>query len=401
MPFFALLLVLVLAWGVGVLVGRLGYPPVLGELAAGVIFGPPVLGWVVPNEALTTLGSLGVVLLMLYIGMCVDAKVLARSASGALLPALAGLLIPMGLGYAAIVYVGGGDANAGLIVGVILGTTALATVSRILLDIDMLQSDLGQRLLVIALLEVILVLIAFAVSAGTAAMDMGMMDEAGGPHLVLLKAGGFLAGAVLVGYAVLPSLCRMMQGLGLTGGSGAFTFTVVVALIFAAASDAAGLSFVPGAFLAGLFIDKQILGDPFDTTVNAIRDVGVGFLAPIFFFTAGFQADLGFILEQPILLAAIVGAAFLGKVLAGILGVAPGRGTWREGAVVGFGMNGRGGIDVIMAGLALNSLHVIDEGLFTALVLTTFITTLPVPVLLQSGQRWLGAPKAAEPELTL
>ncbi|MCH7976214.1 MAG: cation:proton antiporter [Bacteroidetes bacterium] len=386
MPFFDLFLVVILAWGAGSLASKLGYPAVLGELAAGIVFGPPVLGLVGPSETLSMLGVLGVVMLMLFIGMQVDPEELLRSASSSLLPAAAGLVIPAGLGYVAVTMVGGGSSAEGLMVGVIIATTALATVSRVLLDLQMLQTPFGRRLLCVSLLEVVLVLVAFAIVAGLST------SEAGGSStlaLVLLKAGGFLIGATAVGWFALGPLGDLVRRFGLGGRPGAFTLTLVIGLLFSAVSDAAGLSFVPGAFLAGLFIGPKVLGGPFTETVHVVRDVGVGFLTPLFFFAAGFQADLSFIVKEPILLAAIVAAAFVGKMLAGVLGLLPSTASWREGVVLGFGMNGRGGIDVIMAGLALNSLHVIGEGLFTALILTTFLTTLPVPILLQKGVRWL------------
>ncbi|MCH8031514.1 MAG: cation:proton antiporter [Bacteroidetes bacterium] len=98
MPFFDLFLVVILAWGAGSLASKLGYPAVLGELAAGIVFGPPLLGLVGPSETLSMLGVLGVVMLMLFIGMQVDPEELLRSASSSLLPAAAGLVIPAGLG---------------------------------------------------------------------------------------------------------------------------------------------------------------------------------------------------------------------------------------------------------------------------------------------------------------
>ena len=386
MPFFDLFLVVLLAWTAGSLVSKLGYPAVLGELAAGVLFGPAVLGLVGPSEALSMLGVLGVVMLMLFIGMQVDPEELVRSASSSLLPAVVGPAIPAGLGYMAVTMVGGGSSAEGLMVGVIIATTALATVSRVLFDLEMLQTPFGRRLLCVSLFEVVLVLVAFAVVAGLSTSEAG---DSSSFAPVLLKAGGFLIGATVVRWFALAPIGDLVRRLGLGGRPGAFTLTLVIGLFFSAASDAAGLSFVPGAFLAGLFLGPKVLGDSFRETVQVVRDVGVGFLTPLFFFAAGFQADLSFIVKEPVLLAAIVAAAFVGKVLAGVLGLLPSSASWREGVVLGFGMNGRGGIDVIMAGLALNSLHAIGEGLFTALILTTFLTTLPMPILLQKGMRWL------------
>jgi Kef-type K+ transport system membrane component KefB len=383
-----LFLVIVLAWAAGALVGRLGYPPVLGELAAGVVLGPPALGWVGPSDALAVLATIGVILLMLLAGLRADPRDVARHAPGALLPALAGLAIPMALGYGVVVTVAGGTPEAGLMVGVILGVTALATVSRVLIDLDMLATRIGQRLLCVSLLEVILVLVAFAVVNG--AVGGGEEPLA----WVVAKAAGFLALAALLGLYGLTPLARALARGGLLGRPGAFTLVLAVGLGYAAASEAAGLTFVPGAFLAGLFLSREALAGTFDGTVEAVRDAGLGFLTPVFFFSAGFAADLGVLAEQPVLVASVVAAGVGGKILAGIGGLALTGGSWREGAVLGAGMNGRGGIDVILAGAALSG-GVIGADLFTALVITTFAATLPVPVLLQAGQRWLASGDAS------
>ncbi|MEM6328157.1 MAG: cation:proton antiporter [Bacteroidota bacterium] len=383
-----LALVIGLAWAAGAIANRLGYPPVLGELAAGVLFGPPVLGLVGPSEALTVLATIGVMLLMLLAGLRASPTEVAAHAPSALLPALAGLAVPAALGYAVVVFVAGGTPGQGLMMGTILGVTSLATVSRVLLDLDMLTWDTGQRLMCVALLEVILVLIAFAVVNG--------IVGGGGDSLavVLGKAVAFLVGAVLVGQVALTRLGQAVGRLGLLRAPGGITFAVLLTVAFGAASEAAGLTFVPGAFLAGLFLSRDALGDAFEPTVTSVRAAGIGFLTPVFFFTAGFSADLGVLAEAPGLVAAVAAAGFGGKALAGILGLVPIGRSWREGLVLGFGMNGRGGIDVILAGAALAG-GVIGADLFTALVLTTFVATLPVPTLLQWGRRWLAPAEAA------
>lgn len=379
-----LALVIALAWGAGALAGRFGYPPVLGELAAGVLFGPPVLGWVSPSDALTIVATLGVVLLMLLAGLRADPADVARHAASALLPALAGLAIPAALGYAVVVGIAGGTAAQGLMVGVILGVTALATVSRILIDLDMLTGDVGARLLCVALLEVVLVLVAFAVVNGAVG------DATASPAVVVAKAAGVLLAAVVVGRYALAPIGRSLARAGLLRPPGGFTFAVLVTVVFGAVSDAAGLTFVPGAFLAGLFLGRDALGRSYEPTMESIRDAGLGVLTPVFFFTAGFAADLRVLADDPVLVLAVVAAGFVGKVAAGIVGGLPGRAGWRENVVLGLGMNGRGGIDVILAGAALAG-GVIGADLFTALVITTFAATLPVPILLQWGRQWVAS----------
>lgn len=382
-----------LAWGAGALVGRLGYPPVLGELAAGVLFGPPVLGVFGPVEAggiVEGLATLGVILLMLLAGLRADPASVVGHAPSALAPALAGLGIPMGLGVLAVLTVGGGTVAEGLTVGAVLGVTALATVSRVLIDLDLLGSPIGERLLCVALLEVILVLVTFAVVFG--AVGPGSESFA----VVAVKAALFLGGAVAVGSRLLTPIGQAARRLGLLEGAGGFTFAVVLAVTFAGLSDLAGLTIVPGAFLAGLFLGPSSHGPRLGEASTSVRDAGVGLLTPIFFFTAGFAADLGVLVDRPLLVFTIVGAGFGGKVLAGALGGRATQMPWRDGLLLGVGMNGRGGIDVILAGTALGA-AVISPDLFTALVLTTFLTTLPMPVLLQRGVAQTAAVTARSP----
>jgi len=296
----------------------------------------------------------------------------------------------MGLGYGVVVAFGG-PPEAGLMVGVILGVTALATVSRVLLDLDMLASSIGQRLLCVSLIEVILVLLVFAVVNGA----VGGTEEP--LATVALKASGFLVGAVLLGLWALPALGRLLAAWGLLTRPGSITFAVLVAVAFGAASSAAGLTFVPGAFLAGLFLTPEAIGDAFEETAVSVRDMGLGVLTPVFFFTAGFAADLSVVSRAPLLVGAVVAAGVGGKILAGLIGVLPTSASWREGTVLGMGMNGRGGIDVILAGAALAS-GVLTGDLFTALVITTFAATLPVPILLKWGQGWIARHAHPPPE---
>ena len=103
-----LLLILLIAWFAGYFVARVGYPPVLGELAAGMIFGPPLLNLIHPDDGTLVLGKLGVLLMMLFIGMSIKLKDLVRSLRTAIAAALGGFLLPFLLGYLALVGLGVG-----------------------------------------------------------------------------------------------------------------------------------------------------------------------------------------------------------------------------------------------------------------------------------------------------
>lgn len=129
-----LLLVLFVAWIGGQIAARLGYPSVLGELIAGIIFGPPLLGILYGSEAINVLAELGVLMMMLYIGMEIDPRELGKASKGGVLAALGGFIVPFALGMW-IVVASNGTTIAGVFVGMAMGVTSLATKSRILVDL--------------------------------------------------------------------------------------------------------------------------------------------------------------------------------------------------------------------------------------------------------------------------
>ncbi|UCG41091.1 MAG: cation:proton antiporter, partial [Acidimicrobiia bacterium] len=95
---FALLLVLAAALGGGWIANRLGYPSILGEIMAGIVLGPPLLGLLTTNDAISVIGKLGVVLLMLYIGLHLDPGDLGKAAKPAAWASLGGFIVPAALG---------------------------------------------------------------------------------------------------------------------------------------------------------------------------------------------------------------------------------------------------------------------------------------------------------------
>ena len=121
----ALLAVLTAALAGGAVARRLGYPSILGELMAGIVLGPPVLGLLQPDDAVAVIGKLGVVLLMLYIGLHLDPSDLGRAATAGALASLGGFLVPAGLGFGLMMLVDG-DVTAALFVAVAMGVTSLA-----------------------------------------------------------------------------------------------------------------------------------------------------------------------------------------------------------------------------------------------------------------------------------
>lgn len=381
-----LFLVVLVSWFSGALVMRLGYPHVIGELLAGIIFGPPLLGLVHGDAAITLLGRMGILMMVLFIGTRVDPKDLLRSAGGAILPTVGGFLVPFVLGYFAATMLLGGNTNAGLLVGTVMGTTALVTMSRFVTDLNLLDTKLGQTLMAIALLSIIVVLVTFSAILGI--VDSGGV-KAAGIALVLGKAIAFLVLVVLLGVYVFPLLGRLHGKVARHPGStDELTIAVLFAVGIAFLAESFGLSFILGSFLAGLFLREDMFEKgTFANVLSAVRDVSLGFLAPIFYVSAGFNVSFA-VLRNPLLVGTVVVVALLGKFLGGLLSSLVGGKSWREAAVTGVGMNARGSIDIIVAGVALDR-GIIARDFYTALITMIFFANLVVPILLRSGRDWL------------
>lgn len=381
-----LFLIVLVSWFSGALVMKLGYPHVIGELLAGIIFGPPLLGLVHGDAAITLLGRMGILMMVLFIGTRVDPKDLLRSAGGAILPTVGGFLVPFVLGYFAVTMVLGGNTNAGLLVGTVMGTTALVTMSRFVTDLNLLDTKLGQTLMAIALLSIIVVLVTFSAILGI--VDSGGV-KAAGIALVLGKAIAFLVLVVLLGVYVFPLLGRLHGKVARHPGStDELTIAVLFAVGIAFLAESFGLSFILGSFLAGLFLREDMFEKgTFANVLSAVRDVSLGFLAPIFYVSAGFNVSFA-VLRNPLLVGTVVVVALLGKFLGGLLSSLVGGKSWREAAVTGVGMNARGSIDIIVAGVALDR-GIIARDFYTALITMIFFANLVVPILLRSGRDWL------------
>ncbi len=382
-----LLFVLVAALIAGNISKRLGYPSIFGELAAGIILGPPMLGVLKASEPLEVLAEVGVLLMMLYIGMEIDPKELFKASWAGLLAALGGFITPFALAYFVVTSLGGTVA-AGLFVGIAAGVTSLATKSRILVDLKLLNTRIAHVLMAGALISDTLALIVFAAI-------IGIFDGGGfsvqGLGLVAGKAVLFFAVVSAIGLWVFPPLWRRLARAGFTGRTFNATLILLIALLFAEFAELAGLHAILGAFLAGLFLREGTVLEPkLSHQLNdLVHDVSIGFLAPIFFVTAGFHVSLDvFQSDLLVLLIAVTVVATVGKIVGTAVFYLPSGYGWREGITVGAGMNGRGAVEIIIAQVGLG-LGIITAEIFSVLVFMAIFTTATVPIFLKWTTEWL------------
>lgn len=391
LDYLNLLWVLLAAWLSGAVAVRLGYPSVLGELLAGMILGPALLGLIYEDVGLRVLAEVGVLIMMLYIGMHIDPTQLGRSSWPGFLAAIGGFILPFGVVWMGVRLLGGTDVE-GFVAGVAAAGTSLAMKSRILVDLRLLQTRLALVMMAAALVTDTLALIAFAGVMSFAGTGGGL--EIGQLLMVAGKAAVFFAVTVGFGLMVLPSIGRMLTSrqlaaAGLTGRTFIFAFVLILAVGFGELAHLLGLHAILGSFIAGLFISDKVLGRRLaHELTEAVREASIGFLAPLFFVSAGFGVSFGVFVEAPLLVVMIVVVAIVAKIVGTVLFYIPSGNGWREGLAVATGMNGRGAVEIIVARISYDA-GLIGENLFSAIVFMAILTTATVPLTLKWSTEWL------------
>jgi Kef-type K+ transport system membrane component KefB len=382
-----IILILLVAWVLGDLFQRLRLPRLLGELVAGLVLGPPLLGWVQPREALTVLSDLGIFFLMFYSGMEMDPHELLEHFWICLAVAVGGFVLPFAAGYGVAVLFGATTFQA-LFMAMGLSVTALAVQARVLQDMEIQHTKVGHIIIGAAIVDDILALVTFSVLTGLA--RTGQVDPVN-IAILLLEVGAFFGGTILAGQFVLPHLTRRLKDREAKG----FTFALLAALIMGFLAEAVGLHLIIGAFLAGQFVRKEVVDpDLYRRLHDRFFNIIYGFLGPIFFVSLSFFVTLALPRQDWGFLAAVVAVAVVGKVVGCGLPVLLFWRDWREALVIGLGMNGRGAVELIVAkSVLLLSIPLLAQGViqhplltdsqFTILILMAFITTLIAPVSLR------------------
>ena len=384
MEFRDLLLGLVLVWLAAKVAGeameRVGQTAVLGELLAGVLIGPGVLGLVHESSALHALAELGVLILLFEVGLESDLGELLRAGLQATLVALVGVAVPFAVGYGIMHWLGH-PALLAVFVGATFTATSVGITARVLADIGRLGDSAARVVLGAAVVDDILGLIILAVVTGVAQTGSVSLGAVG---LLAGKAVVFLVAAVLVGVRLAPTLVRWVGRLRARGTL--IVYSVVFAVALAAVADLIGLATIIGAFAAGLVLATTERRAHIEERIKPVADL----LVPVFFVTVGMKV-------QPAALnpfgdggqfgvaMLLTGVAVASKLVAGLAVYQRGVRRWP----VAVGMVPRGEVGLIFAGAGLAA-GVIAEDLYSALVVVVILTTFAAPPWLKALYRDLG-----------
>ncbi|MBM3982824.1 MAG: sodium:proton antiporter [Planctomycetes bacterium] len=397
----------------GALARKVGQPSVVGEIAAGLILGPSLFGWLFPElfgavfrppldgvpqpladvtlpKVFTVVAQFGLIFLMFLVGLELEPGHVRANGRAVALIALAGLVVPFALGAALAPLVHphlephptAGPVplpGVALFMGLTLAVTAIPVLGRIMIELNITRTRIGAVTLAAAGISDAFTWVLLATAAALVRSNFDASET-------LRMAGLTVAFALVMWFAVRPLLvayfARALRANGGRLSATALAVLLVSVLLCAVATNLIGIFAVFGAFLLGAVLSDQ--HELHRAAHDKLRDLVTSFFVPVFFTYTGLRTDLGALHGTTLwgLGALVVAAAVLGKLVGCGLAARAGGFSWKESALVGALMNARG----LMALVAINmgyELGVVPRSLFCMLVVMALATTaLTTPLLL-------------------
>ena len=351
---------------------RLKQPAVVGEILAGVIIGPSLLGWVAPSDIITIIAEFGVIFLLFTVGLETKPQAIFQVGKRAVMVGVLGVVLPFVAGYFIAMWWDGSFVEA-MFIGAAMVATSVGITARVLGSMGLLDTETSRIILGAAVIDDILGLIILslvsAISQGSVSYT-GLAMTAGAAILFT----GFVA---LIGSKIMTGLVPAVERLRLSKPF--FNLGLILCLGLSVASIYVGVAAIIGAFLAGM-----ALAEATEDNHNMHRMTSgiTEFLVPFFLVNIGMQLELAIFRDMSVVVLAIIitVAAVVTKFVGCSLG-AWGM-TRREMAQVGVGMIPRGEVGIVVAQIGLG-LGVISGHFFAGVLFMAVATTLIAPPLIK------------------
>lgn len=391
-------LLLFVARGLGEVMRRINLPPVVGELLAGVLLGPSLFGWIFPSlqahifpksqtqsDLLSVVSWLGVLFLLIVTGLETDLNLIIRKGKTALLISLGGIVVPFATGFG-LGWVLPENFLAkpserlvfSLFIATAMSISAVPVIAKVLMDLKLIRRDIGQITLAAGMTDDTLGWILLSVVSGLASsgkFNFGTVLSSVGAAVL------FLAIAFTVGRTVVDQLLRWVDDY-IGGATASLSTLLILSLGAAAFTHNLGLEAALGAFVLGILAGQS---RRFSREAgHTLEVITAGFLAPIFFATAGLKVDLLQLLvpQTGMIGLLVLAVACIGKFTGAYLGSRLGGLSHWEGLAMGSGMNARGAMEIIVATIGL-SLGVLNQQMYSIIVMVAIVTSLMAPPLLR------------------
>ena len=367
---------------------KFNQPAVVGEILAGILLGPTVFGMIAPgtfDAFFPTSGAsyivfegvihVSVILLLFIAGLEVELQLVLSQGKQALSTSFFGLVFPLALGfvfpfYFPLFFDQGPDADTltfALFVGTAMSISALPVIARILMDLGIFRSKVGMLVIAAAMINDLIGWLIFSViisMMGTSSANMSLVAT-------IFLTLGFTIFMLTIGKGiinkVLPTINRNFAWPG-----GVLSLALSACFFASAFTEYIGIHAIFGAFILGV-----ALGDSAHMPERAkeiVHHFVNNIFAPIFFVSIGLKVN--FIQNFDLLLVLVVLViAFAGKIIGSGLGAKLGGFTTRDSLAVGFGMNARGAMEIILGLVALKN-DIIGQHFFVALVIMAILTSM-------------------------
>lgn len=382
----ALTLVIAAARLLGLVFRAMKQPPVVGEMIAGIMLGPSLLGHLAPDVAsyilpqsiaplLNVISQFGVILYMFLVGLELDLSSLRKQASSTLMISHASIVTPFVMGSALALFLypilcnrSVSFTSFSLFLGVSMSVTAFPVLARILTDRRIHKTKMGALTLACAAIDDVTAwcLLALVVSITEA--------HSGSALRTVLMAVAYVAAML---FAVRPLITRVVDWIDARGrlSQGIMAFVLLGILLSSLATESIGIHSIFGAFVLGAIIPHNS-GVARELT-NKLEDFVIVFLLPAFFAFTGLRTQIGLVSgwRDWVLCAIIIVVASLGKFIGSSIAARVNGLGWRDASAIGVLMNTRGLMELIVLNLGLE-MHVISPTLFAMLVLMALATTL-------------------------
>ncbi|MDQ6676498.1 MAG: cation:proton antiporter [Acidobacteriota bacterium] len=371
----SLLVIFVSAKAMAEIFERVSLPGIVGEILAGVLVGPQVLGWMAPNTVLSAFSDLGLIFLLFRVGLEVKSSELMKVGGTALAVAVSGVIVPFAMGWA-ILRAWHAPQIEAIFVGVAMVATSVGITAEVLKRLGVLQSRAARIILAAAVFDDILGLLALSVASSIARGGFNLPGIA----LTAVLAVGF---TVIVAHWGSRFMQHLMPRLHPRLNIPETEFSLAMCLLFGLSVLAvwAGVAAITGAFLAGMAMSESVEQRAHDLTAG---------VAEVFlpFFLAGIGMHLDLITfrkpETLILTGAIVLAAIVSKLIGcGLGALSLG---WRDAWRVGTGMIPRGEVGMVVAQIGVG-FGVIAQPVYGVIVAMSVLTTLVAPWILRFSFR--------------
>ncbi len=383
----------------GQLMRKLHQPAVLGELLGGIVLGPTILGFLFPdlyhwlfpadaeiNQARDSIIRIGILFFMFVAGLEVNLAQLQQRKQSILLVSLLGCLFPFALGIAAILLfpdfwnypTQSSRLNFILFIGIALSISALPVITRILMDLRLLQHEVGGIVITSAALNDLIGWALFALlfsNLSTDTLETSLIRTFG---LTIV----FTLSVLVVGRWLGQSIFRWAR-ITLAWPSGFLSLSAVFIFTSAAIAESMSIHAIFGAFLIGVALFPVFEREEVSHAKEIIHQFAISLFAPLYFVSVGLKADFIAYFDWQLVVVILV-LATVGKVSGAGLGAWLSGMKGRDALAIGVAMNARGAMEMILAALALEA-GLIGPRVFVALVTMALLTSM----MSGPGLQWL------------